>query len=469
MVATSVRIKRASEENYGYGITNNTGFVSGLVPKNEPLILQVISSCGTVIYSQNLNPLSTNTSLGTINASLPASQTLTFSGTVLNCSGAPISNGYISLYVTNGEGGYVATNAAGTFSFSLVNCSGATLEYDLQAVDNATSQQSVVIAGSASTGAINLGNINACQTVGTDVYVAGSIGKAAVIWKNGIATYLTNGLHEATANSVFISGTDVYVAGYEYSSWGDIAKVWKNGIATNLAGGLYPNGASYDAHANSVLVSGTDVYVAGYAYNAAIIWKNGVATRLAGGTINNYAEAFSVAVSGTDVYVAGSAEVAFPQGLAATLWKNSSTFNLNSNGITTAEANSVFISGTDVYVAGSEQIGGSDKARLWKNGVVTTLSNGSGSAKSVFVSGTDVYTAGVLNYNAALWKNGVPTYLSNFSGKANSVFVHGTDIYMAGIEYDGFGNTAARVWKNGLLINLSGGTSSSTANSIYVK
>ena len=219
IVSTTTRIKRVSNGSYGYGITNNEGFVSGLVPKNEQLVLQVISSCGTVIYSQNINSLSVNTSLGNINASLPASQTLTFAGTVLNCNAAPVANGYVSLYVTGG-GGYVPTSAAGTFSFSLINCSGATLVYDCQAVDNATTQLSTPITGAASIGTVSLGTINACGNGGPNVYVAGSIGKAAVLWKNGIASYLTNGSRSAEANSVFVSGTDVYVAGHEKNSDG---------------------------------------------------------------------------------------------------------------------------------------------------------------------------------------------------------------------------------------------------------
>ncbi len=466
MVSTSTRIKRANG-NYGYGITNNAGFVSGLVPKNELLVLEVVSNCGTVIYSQNINSLSVNTSLGNINASFSGSQTLTFSGTVLNCNAAPISNGYASLYITGGGGGYAAISATGTFLFSLINCSGASLAYNCQAVDNSTSQQSTAFTGFASTGIINLGNINACSTVaGPNVYVAGSIGNDAVLWKNGVANYLTNGSSRSDARSVFVSGTDVYVAGYERSTWGDIAKVWKNGVATNLGGGLYPNGAAYDAYGNSVFVSGTDVYVAGYAADKAIVWKNGIATYLEG-SASLSAQAKSVFVSGTDVYVTGTAAVAFPNNVAARLWKNSLTTNLTSSGITDAFANSVFVSGTDVYVAGNEQFQGSSIPKLWKNGAVTNLSNNSGNANSVFVLGTDVYVAGRAN-NAVVWKNGVATNLAN-GNEAYSVFVYGTDVYASGYEFLSSNSYIAKIWKNGLPINLSDGTSIAFANSIYVK
>ena len=475
--SVNTRIKKVSNGDYRYGIANNAGFVSGLVPKNEPLVLEVISSCNTVIYSQNIGPFASGTSLGNINAALPASQTLTFTGTVLNCNAAPVSNGYVSLYITGGEGGYVATSAAGTFSFSLVNCSGAALAYNCQAVDNVTTQQSVAFAGFASTGTINLGNINACgNAVAANVYVAGSIGNTAVVWKNGVATNLTNGTNPARANSVFVSGTDVYVAGYEYIAGGgfSIAKVWKNGVATDLSS------AAIYASANSVFVSGTDVYVAGTVGFTAKVWKNGIATTLTDGI--NRASAGSVFVSGTDVYVAGQEQLgqfgAANYYKVAKVWKNGVGINLTS-GPRDADAGSVFVSGTDVYVAGRDQSGGiSQAAKVWKNGVATNLTDGTNAAQAnaVFVSGTDVYVAGEESNSSGnnipkVWKNGVAANLTNGTTAIQilSIFVYGTDVYLSGYEYLGGNGYVAKIWKNGLSTNLSDGTTDAIANSIFVK
>jgi hypothetical protein len=53
----------------------------------------------------------------------------------------------------------------------------------------------------------------------------------AVLWKNGIPQSLGNGTSPSAANSVFVLGSDVYVAGYE----GDLAAVWINGNVQRLA------------------------------------------------------------------------------------------------------------------------------------------------------------------------------------------------------------------------------------------
>jgi Carboxypeptidase regulatory-like domain len=474
LVSTSTRIKRVNG-SYGYGITNNAGFVSGLVPKNEALVLEVISGCSTVIYSQNIGPFASNISLGNINVTLPTAQFINFTGTLINCSGTAVTNGYVAMYATGGGGGYITTNTnTGAFSFSILNCTGASIAYNYQATDVTMGQQSATLNGNTTNGTVNLGNVSTCAAAAVSVYVAGFEGNFAKVWKNGVATNITNGAESGKLNSIFVNGNDVYVAGGETTPSGfRVAKVWKNGVATILTG------AGGDA--NSVFVSGTDVYVAGFADNAvgiafAKIWKNGVVTNLSNGTFD-LDNANSVFVSGTDVYVAGveynSAGIAI-----AKVWKNGVATNLTS-GILEAKASSVFVSGTDVYVVGYEAnaIGFGTQAKVWKNGVATSLTNGNDYyyPNSVFVSGTDVYVAGYVSnaagYVAKVWKNGVSTSLTNgnFEAKANSIFVFSSDVYVAGYEYNTSGVRTAKLWKNGLAINLPNIGGFSEANSVFVK
>ena len=195
---------------------------------------------------------------------------------------------------------------------------------------------------------------------GSDSYAAGSwnpiqgANGQAIVWKNGVATALTQGFTRAEANAVYVTNSNVYVVGNEskYDLNGSysgpnyyIAKLWKNGVPTNLTNG------TTDAKALSVFVNGTDVYVVGVEYSGtsnntvtggfngiAKLWKNGVATNLTNGTTD--AKALSVVVNGTDVYVAGYESNGTNK--VAKYWKNGVATNLT-NGATNAEARSIFI------------------------------------------------------------------------------------------------------------------------------
>ena len=228
---------------------------------------------------------------------------------------------------------------------------------------------------------------------GNDIYVAGTSGSKATLWKNGAAETLDN--NSSYASSVFVSGDDVYVAGGISGK----ATLWINGAALTLS--------TDDSSASSVFVSGNDVYVAGIIYSnyKAVLWKNGTQQIL-----SNNAYARSVYVSGNDVYVAGTTN----NGTSATLWKNGTEQALSDQ---YSYSYSVCVSGNDVYVAGSI----SGKATLWKNGTAQTLSDGS--AYSVYVFGNDVYAAGAGGNKAILWKNGIVKLLSNQKSEARTVFV----------------------------------------------
>lgn len=113
------------------------------------------------------------------------------------------------------------------------------------------------------------------------VYVAGTEGNVAKYWNNGIATSLSDGTNLTLATSIFVKGSDVYVAGIEVLGGGSsVAKYWKNGIVTDLS----LSDGTTSGEANSIFVHGSDVYVAGYDNGAAVIWKNGTPIYLTDGT-----------------------------------------------------------------------------------------------------------------------------------------------------------------------------------------
>jgi hypothetical protein len=103
-----------------------------------------------------------------------------------------------------------------------------------------------------------------------------------------------------------VAGPDVYVAGGEQTSNSTVAKYWKNGAAVVL-----PD-LGQGALAQSIFVSGNDVYTAGWQgkttqldathtlhTQVATYWKNGMPTELTDGTALSIA--YSTFVSGADV------------------------------------------------------------------------------------------------------------------------------------------------------------------------
>jgi hypothetical protein len=206
-----------------------------------------------------------------------------------------------------------------------------------------------------------------------DVYIAGSYSETwnrvssssiPCIWKNGIRTDLATIDDPAQANSIFVSGNDVYVAGDEYLEEPEhtfFPCYWKNGVRTDLPSAKDAE-TIWESSAKSIFVSGNDVYAAGYiqTYSTALhlrnipcYWKNGLRIDLSLKTpsIGEWGWATSVFVSGSDVYVAGNdygQQISIP-----CYWKNGNRTELRvwdeSHG---GYASAIYVFADDVYVAG---------------------------------------------------------------------------------------------------------------------
>ena len=158
-----VRVKRVVNNTYGYGRTDSTGSLCGKVPKNEALVLEVLDQCNAVVYSQNIGPFSSNTTLPPITVNIPLPNNLIITGTVTNCAGANVTNGAAAIYVTGGNH-YTVPVVNGAFSLSLIRCGSGSLNFTVMGIDYSTLQQSIPVGGSGTTGTVNVGTVQACGT-----------------------------------------------------------------------------------------------------------------------------------------------------------------------------------------------------------------------------------------------------------------------------------------------------------------
>src|SRR5450755_711383 len=137
-------------------------------------------------------------------------------------------------------------------------------------------------------------------SAGPDVYVVGNLNGPGY-WKNG--SFVNLFPDTLTTTAIFVSGNDVYVAGFDHKGPYRLAEYWKNSSLVKL------NDSSESAIANGIFVSGSDVYVAGEEIginvDKAVYWKNGSPVTLSEG-FEKEAYANSIYVSGNDVYAAGS-------------------------------------------------------------------------------------------------------------------------------------------------------------------
>jgi hypothetical protein len=159
---TQVKITRVNSGGATYGYTDSTGHVGGLVPKNEPLLLEVFSNCNQPVFSQNIGPYSSNTNLGTITVTIPPINYLQITGSAVNCSNQPVINGNAMIYYDGHL--YNKPISNGNFSLTVTRCSNSNATIEVVVVDNIGNEQSSIWSGSASSGTASTGTLSACGT-----------------------------------------------------------------------------------------------------------------------------------------------------------------------------------------------------------------------------------------------------------------------------------------------------------------
>lgn len=134
----TVRITLLATNSSTFGWTDGNGCFGGCIPKDEALLLEVITpeECGgQVHYTQNIGPFSSEATLAPIILTSSQVSVVKISGQLVDCSAQAVSNGYVKVEM-GGVKRYYFPDANGAFNFARVLCgsnpeSGVIVGYDL--------------------------------------------------------------------------------------------------------------------------------------------------------------------------------------------------------------------------------------------------------------------------------------------------------------------------------------------------
>lgn len=274
-----------------------------------------------------------------------------------------------------------------------------------------------------------------------------------------------------TAESIFVSNNDVYVAGHEWIWDGqhgpNRAKYWKNGKPIYLADQSY-NSLAYD-----IFCTSNDVYVAYVEDNYLKCVKNDVDQNIYIHYASN--QKVNFVVYNNDIYFTG---IDYNQNVGK-IWINNTDTKLKCDDSCSVAPYSISISNGNIYVLG--QIWGKSSTGIlayWKNNVPVELTDGTTRIDdpSMVVDGDNIYICGSLynksdkKYEVVLIKNGILTTISqgNNDNYASSIFIYNNDVYISGYEIYDYDKSRAKYWKNDQEYILSDGSIAASATSIFI-
>ena len=328
------------------------------------------------------------------------------------------------------------------------------------------------------------GSTSPTDSLVADVYVSGYEFNGTVyvakLWKNGVATNLSDGKKNAAATGVCVKGADVYVSFTDNQGGAvPIAKVWKSGTVITLGNGIDP---SWTGGVHEGVIVGTKQNNGSFK-NAAGYWSGD-------GTFKEVTNSSAQNSQGNGIYirrinnftrtsVCGNVNVS--SGLASTnaFFTGSQFSDPSFNNIGQLNTNSFgkacFINDNGfTYIAGTQVV-----PTLWLEGSPSiSLSNTTGTANGLFVIGfTNIYAVGYELINGKpvgkLWKGDTRGTIQNititntqFNGNLNAIQVVDGNEFIAGEEADASGFYTAKYWKNGKAVVLGG--SNSIATGIWV-
>jgi hypothetical protein len=142
-------------------ITNSEGKVSGKIPADKNLLIEVYNFCGDLLYTKNFTTATSATNLGAITVTSSIA-TVSINGTVSGCNAAAVTNGFV--YIAIGNITYAVSISNGSFSAGIKVCSAGSQSARIVGFDIANNKQSDTTVLTVNTTNATTVSINTCAS-----------------------------------------------------------------------------------------------------------------------------------------------------------------------------------------------------------------------------------------------------------------------------------------------------------------
>jgi hypothetical protein len=140
--------------------SDSTGYVQGLLPQSESLVMYVVTQCGNPLSGANVGPALQDQNMGNITVNV-LNATLTLSGNIANCSSSPVDSGYVNATIDGLN--YRAVVKNGVFTLPVVRCYDASAQITLAAYDLVGMTSGSASTITATAGDVSAGTLSACH------------------------------------------------------------------------------------------------------------------------------------------------------------------------------------------------------------------------------------------------------------------------------------------------------------------
>ncbi len=159
-----VRLTIQSDSSSGFATTDASGCFKGGVPAGATFTMEILDACGTVIFTQTIGPFNEDHLLAPVILPNGGANQVSFSGTLLDCAGLPVTNGYVKIKLDNLSWA-AFTDINGAFSIQDFRCDTAMAAGTLTAFDLSNLLQSEEQAFNLPPDSVALGDIAVCDTL----------------------------------------------------------------------------------------------------------------------------------------------------------------------------------------------------------------------------------------------------------------------------------------------------------------